>query len=205
MVSQREMQSGGNEQPRSALDPETTDGQLVTMLREQGNVMAFETLLKRYQAPIYGYILRQVGDRQRAEDLFQETFLRVYHRIDTCSRPESFKPWAFAIAANLCRNETRRQQVRRGEQPEERINGYAGAGPDPEGAAQTAQTRRKIEQALAGLPDVQREVFVLYHYTRLTYEEIAEVTEVPLGTVKSRMNAALTALRRLLSELKQEV
>ena len=180
------------------------DGQLVVLLRDERNVMAFEMLLKRYQAPIYGFILRQVGDRQRAEDLFQETFLRVYHRIDTCKQPEAFKPWAFAIAANLCRNEARRQQVRRGEQPSPAVDGHPARGPDPESAVQRSQARRKIEQALAALPDVQREVFVLYHYTRLSYDEIAEATEVPVGTVKSRMNAALTGLRGLLSQLKRE-
>ena len=182
----------------------SSDGQLVVLLRDERNVMAFEMLLKRYQAPIYGFILRQVGDRQRAEDLFQETFLRVYHRIDTCKQPEAFKPWAFAIAANLCRNEARRQQVRQGEQASPAVDAHPGGGPDPENAAQRSQARRKIEEALSALPAVQREVFVLYHYTRLSYDEIAEATEVPVGTVKSRMNAALTGLRGLLTELKRE-
>jgi RNA polymerase sigma-70 factor (ECF subfamily) len=183
----------------------STDGELVVLLRDEGNVMAFETLLKRYEGPVYGFILRQVRDRQKAEDLFQETFLRVYHRIDTCKQPDAFKPWAFAIAANLCRNEARRQQVRQGEQPGAPVDGFAAAGPSPEGATEIARARRKIEEALAALPPVQREVFVLYHYTRLSYDEIAEATEVPVGTVKSRMNAALGGLRGLLAELKREV
>lgn len=166
--------------------------------------MAFEVLLRRYQAPIFGFILRQVGDRQKAEDLFQETFLRAYDRIDTCRNPDAFKPWAFSIAANLCRNEARRQQVRQGEESQQ-VNGYAARGPDPEGAAQVAETRQKIEGALMRLPDAQREVFILYHYTRLSYDQIAEALEVPVGTVKSRMNAALTALRELLAQLREEV
>jgi RNA polymerase sigma-70 factor (ECF subfamily) len=183
---------------KGQLDPESPDGQLAALLRDEGNVMAFEMLLRRYQRPIFGFILRQVGDRARAEDVFQETFLRG------CRQPDAFKPWAFAIAANLCRNEARRDQVRQGTQPAERINGYAGTDPNPEGAAQASEARRKIEHALQQLPAAQREVFVLYHYTRLSYDEIAEALEIPLGTVKSRMNAALTGLRQLLAELREE-
>jgi RNA polymerase sigma-70 factor (ECF subfamily) len=188
---------------RAELD-ECADGKLAVMLRDKGNIMAFEVLLRRYQAPIFGFIMRQVGDRQKAEDLFQETFLRVYHRIDTCRKPDSFKPWAFTIAANLCRNETRRQQVRQGEQPEERVNGFASSDPGPDGAAEAGETRRRITEALEQLPAAQREVFILYHYTHLSYDEIAEVLETPVGTIKSRMNAALKALRQLLAELRQE-
>jgi RNA polymerase sigma-70 factor (ECF subfamily) len=186
------------------LDPESSDGQLAALLRDEGNVMAFEMLLRRYQRPIFGFILRQVGDRTRAEDVFQETFLRIFNRIDSCRQPDAFKPWAFAIAANICRNEARRDQVRQGTRPVERIEGYAGSDPNPEGAAQASETRRKIEHALQQLPAAQREVFVLYHYTRLSYDEIAEALELPLGTVKSRMNAALTGLRQLLAELREE-
>lgn len=191
-----------NEGRRSPLE-DCTDGQLVTKLRDEGNIMAFEVMLERYKQTIFGFILRQVGDKGKAEDLFQETFLRVYHRIDTCKNPEALKPWTFAIAANLCRNEARRQQTRQGEQSRERLNGHAGAGPDPEGSAMASEMRQKIEVALSELPDAQREVFVLYHFTRLSYDEIAEALQEPVGTIKSRMNAALTKLRGLLGELRK--
>jgi RNA polymerase sigma-70 factor, ECF subfamily len=187
----------------STQDSAKTDGELVVALRQERSVMAFEMLLKRYQRPIYGFIMRQLGDRSRAEEVFQETFLRVYDRIDTCRDPDAFKPWAFAIAANLCRNEVRRQQVRRGEQPDGETAARPSPGPSPEGSAMAAESRRQIERALATLPDAQREVFLLYHYTQLSYDEIAKVLEVPVGTVKSRMNAALTQLRTLLLGLKE--
>jgi len=160
--------------------------------------MAYEVLLKRYQRPVYGFIRRQVGDQALAEELFQETFLKVYDRIDSCNRPEAFKSWTFSIAANLCRNQARRRQVRRGEEPTEQINGHASPEPGPEDAAINAQTRERIEAALDELTETQREVFLLYQYTRLSYDEIAEVLDVPVGTVKSRMNTALTRLRELL-------
>ena len=183
---------------------ESTDGTLVMALQQRGEIMAYEVLLKRYQRPVYGFIRRQVGDQALAEELFQETFLRVYDRIDSCARPAAFKAWTFSIAANLCRNQARRQQVRQGEVATERINGHAGQGPDPERAAINTELRHRIEAALDQLSEAQREVFVLYHYTRLTYDEVAEALDLPLGTVKSRMNTALTRLREMLVGLHQQ-
>jgi RNA polymerase sigma-70 factor, ECF subfamily len=182
------------------------DGELVTALREERDVMAFEVLMKRYQKPIYGFILRQVRDRPRAEDLFQETFLRVYDRIETCEKPDSFKPWAFAIAANLCRNEARQRSSRPETPAGQALEGTAAAGAvgaDPERAASDRELRSKIEHALGELTEEQREVFLLYQYSRLSYEEIAQAIEAPIGTVKSRMNAALVKLRNLLADLKE--
>jgi RNA polymerase sigma-70 factor (ECF subfamily) len=178
------------------------DEELVLALRDEGDEMAYETLLKRYQRPVYGYIRRQVKDPGLAEELAQETFLRVYDKIQSCQEPASFKAWTLSIAANLCRNQFRRQQVRRGENPDGQINGHAGPGPDPERSAIASQVARRIERALDQLTEPQREVFLLYQYTRLSYDEIAGALEVPVGTVKSRMNTALSRLRGLLFELK---
>ena len=74
----------------SSASPDNSDGELVEALRFRGDIMAYEVLLKRYQRPVYGFIRRQVGDQALAEELFQETFLKVYDRIDTCKRPEAF-------------------------------------------------------------------------------------------------------------------
>lgn len=175
-----------------------TDAELVAALQQRGDVMAFETLMKRYQRPVYGFIRRQVGQQELAEELFQETFLRVYEHIDRCDNPGSFSSWTFAIAANLCRNQIRRRVVRQGERATLRPDGLRGSGPDPERAAMTAQTRHQIEEALDQLTEAQREVFILYQYTRLSYDEIAEIIDVPTGTVKSRMNTALARLRAML-------
>jgi RNA polymerase sigma-70 factor, ECF subfamily len=186
--------------------PESSDRELVIALREERSVMAFEILMQRYQRPLFGFILRQVGDRGHAEDLFQQTFLRVYDQVGTCSNPELFKPWAFGIAANLCRNEARRQEVRHGEQPLDdpsRLDGHPDHAQGPESLAMASETRERIRQALLSLHPAQREVFILYHFTRLSYEEIAEALAVPVGTVKSRMNGALSQLRSLLATLEE--
>lgn len=181
-----------------------TDAELVRALRAKGDTMAFEVLLRRYERPLFGYIVRQVGDASHAPDLYQQTLLQILDRIDSCASPDAFRPWAFGVASNLCRNFHRARRQRAGEQPFSELSQIASRLPDPEQAAQSSQTGRRIASALAALPDAQREVFVLHHYTQLSYEEIAAATGAPVGTVKSRMNAALVQLRALLAALAEE-
>lgn len=179
-----------------------TDGALVLGVRDGGDTMAFEILVRRYERPLYGFIARQLGNRSHARDVYQQTLLSILDRIDTCTSPESFRPWAFAIASNACRNFRRTQA--RGERPLGTVSAIASRLPDPEQAVAASQMGQRIAEALATLPDVQREVFVLHHYTQLSYEEVAVATSAPLGTVKSRMNAALVHLRGLLASLGEE-
>lgn len=192
-----------DEQGSHPVDESTTDGVLVHAFRATGNVVAFEILLKRYQRPLYGFIRRQVGDRAEAEDLYQAVVMRLLDRIDACHEPEHFKAWAFGVAANVCRYEGRRQMRR----PEAADAGaHALAAPltsSPEQGAQDAQVRGRIEQALAALSPPQREAFVLYQFTHLSYDEIAQALGLSVGTVKSRMNAALTSLRAHLAGLQE--
>jgi RNA polymerase sigma-70 factor (ECF subfamily) len=179
---------------------ERSDGDLVRALRAAGDTMAFDVLMRRYERPLYGYIVRQVGDRSHAPDLYQLTLLKLVARLDTCHTPDAFGSWLFGIASNVCKNH-RRGLAMRAEGPLDLGVEPVSRAPDPEQAAVANETGQRIAAALARLPDAQREVFVLHHYTRLSYEEIADATGVPLGTVKSRMNAALTQLRSLLATL----
>lgn len=180
-----------------------SDRQLVEAIAQDGDVMAFEQLMQRYQRPLFGFIRRQIGDRTEAEDLFQQTLLRIFNGINSCRDPDAFRSWAFGIAANLCRYEGRRQMTHAALGPAGQADNKAGWGASPETAAQTGQLRDRIAKALDALQPRQREVFVLYHYTNLSYDEIAAVVGAPLGTVKSRMNSALEQLRTLLAGLKE--
>lgn len=182
---------------------ERTDGALLVALRDTGDTMAFELLIKRHERPLYGFIARQLGHRSHARDIYQQTLLTILDRVDTCSSPESFRPWAFSIASNLCRN-FRRTQGQRAERPLGEVSAIASRLPDPEQSVAANQTAQRIAEALASLPDAQREVFVLHHYTQLSYDEVAIATGAPLGTVKSRMNAALVQLRALLASLGED-
>jgi RNA polymerase sigma-70 factor, ECF subfamily len=177
-----------------------SDRQLLEAFARGGDAMAFELLMTRYQAPLYGFIRRQVGAQGEAEDVFQETVLRILGSIRTCRDPDAFRSWAFGVAANICRHEGRKQ-LTRPQTPAGRLEEQPGWAPSPEAQAQSNQVGERIATALAGLQAHQREVFVLYQYSRLSYEEIALAVGAPVGTVKSRMNGALTALRSLLSSL----
>ena len=180
-----------------------TDEALVLELRALGDTMAFEVLMRRYERPLFGFIFRQVGDRTHAQDLYQQTVLKALDNIESCTSPDRFKTWAFSIASNLCRN-YRREHPRRMNDPQLDLANLASQLPSPEQSAQDHQTGVRIAAALGALPDAQREVFVLYHYTHLSYEEIGDATGVPVGTVKSRMNAALVQLCALLATLAEE-
>lgn len=179
---------------------DSSDRRLLEAFARDGDAMAFELLMTRYQAPLYGFIRRQVGARGEAEDVFQETVLRILGSIRTCRDPDAFRSWAFGVAANICRHEGRKQ-LTRPQTPSGRLEDQPGWAPSPEAQAHSNQVGERIAKALEGLHAHQREVFVLYQYSRLSYEEIALAVGAPVGTVKSRMNGALTALRTLLSSL----
>lgn len=180
------------------------DRPLIEALKRDQSAVAFEALLRRYQRPLFGFLRRQSGSRALAEDLFQQTALRIFHGIATCKDPSAFRAWAFGIAANLCRHEARQQRSRDSVSSSVALEERAGWTRSPEADAQDNQAREQIASALDALPESQREVFVLYHYTHLSYGEIAQAVGAPVGTVKSRMNSALTQLRTLLANLGEQ-
>lgn len=181
---------------------------------KSGDARAFEALVRRHRAAVFNFILRYTGQRQRAEDMLQETWLKVVRGTIEYQPKARFTTWVYTIARNLCVDSARKESYRKadsldaparnsdpGDERElgERVADEAGASPDR--AAHNAQMRPLLEQALRGLPDEQREVFVLREYSGLPFKEIAEVTGVPENTVKSRMRYALEGLRRTLATL----
>jgi RNA polymerase sigma-70 factor (ECF subfamily) len=173
------------------------------MLRFQGgDARAFEVLVRRHRTPLFSFLLRLTGDRGRAEDLCQETFLKVVRASEAWEPRARFQTWLYAIARNQAVDEARRQAFRRAEPLDgARAADAASDDPPPDGVAEGALLRPKLEAALAALPEEQREVFLLREYAGLRFPEIAEVTGVPENTVKSRMRYALEALRERLAAL----
>lgn len=159
---------------------------------------ALSRLVEVYSPRVFGLLYRLLGDRDTAEDLMQETFLRVVRVIGDYEHVGKFESWLFRIAANLARDRAR-QHGRRGESASldehaDRFAATAGTS-DPAAAAVRAELDRRLEAALAGLSDADREIILLRHYSELPFREIAELLGIPLGTALARAHRALQRLR----------
>jgi len=180
---------------------------------KSGDARAFATLVQRHRGPVYNFILRFVGHRQRAEDVLQETWLKVVRNSSEWQPKAKFTTWVYTIARNLCVDSARKESFRKADsldapasndESDGRSMGDLVAdenGPTPDRAAHNTRIRPMIEKALESLPTEQREVFLLREYQGIGFKEIAEVTGVNENTVKSRMRYALEGLRKRLAEL----
>lgn len=187
---------------------EPADEELLARYRK-GDARAFEVLLARHRGAVYAFILRSVRDRQAAEDLFQETFLRVVQRADQFEGQSRFSTWLFTIARNLTVDHARRMRHRRhasldaskpgddGGRP--MVENVAGADRGADRKAIEAQAMATFEIALEQLPDEQREVFLLRQTEGLSFADIASILGVPENTAKSRMRYALERLSAALA------
>jgi RNA polymerase sigma-70 factor (ECF subfamily) len=178
---------------------------------QKGSSDSFATLLERHRRGIYNFVLRHVGDQGTAEDLLQDTFLRVVQGADSYKLESKFTTWLYTIARNLCVDHARKMRFRRHkslDQPtcEAEAEGptlmdrVAGPGAPPDRSAIGTELQVRLSLAIATLNDEQREVFLMREYSNLPFKEIAEVVGVPENTVKSRMRYALEHLRKQLSE-----
>jgi RNA polymerase sigma-70 factor (ECF subfamily) len=186
---------------------EMSDEELMAQFQE-GTVEAYDILVERYKDQITNYIYRFVGEWQECEDLLQETFLRVYRNRHSYRPIAKFSTWLYTIAGNLARSEYRKRKRRqtRSIQSVNRDNEeYEIDIPDdtfsPDRDAESAIQDEYIQNALMEIPDVFREVVVLRDVQQLSYDEIAQITGLPLGTVKSRINRGRTKLQALLKDV----
>jgi len=176
-----------------------------------GDREALGQLITRYEKTLFGLLVRMTnGDRHRADDLFQETFLHAMRAAATFNRKMQFKPWITAIAVNLIRDEARKKKVRGevaldgsardydGEQ--NRIAEPVSNGETPGEHAERKDEENYLRRALGRLTDLEREVVLLHFYNGMTLADTAAVLGVPLGTVKSRLHAALTRLNGMLEK-----
>ncbi|HLU66723.1 MAG TPA: RNA polymerase sigma factor [Kofleriaceae bacterium] len=179
---------------------------------QKGDVRAFEVLLTRHRKPVYNFILRFVGSRETAEDLMQETFLRVIKGAEAYQRQAKFTTWLYTIARNLCVDQSRRAKHRKAQSLDAPMSSSADSGTllDVLPAADMGSDRKvvsrqlhvRMHEALARLSDEQREVFLMREFLDMPFKEIADVVGVPENTVKSRMRYALEKLRLELDEYK---
>ncbi|MCC6661260.1 MAG: sigma-70 family RNA polymerase sigma factor [Phycisphaerales bacterium] len=186
-----------------------TDEQLLARYRE-GDTPAFRRLIDRHHDELLRFLTRLVGDRQAAEDVFQEAFLQVHISADTFDPTRRFKPWLFTIAANKGRDYVRKRgrrhevdisaPVRSGAGPADGGNSFVDlmeidvAAPDERMDA--AERDAMVQRAVDRLSPTLKEILLLAYFQKLSYAQIADELEIPLGTVKSRLHAAVASFAR---------
>src|SRR5918993_3622939 len=177
------------------------DGEVVSAFLG-GEERAFEELVDRYQGRLLNFVYRTIGDREKAEDLVQEVFIRVHRHLHRFDRSKKFSTWIYTIASNLAKNELRNrsrnplvlfQTIKKNWQDEDRPLQFEDVGSRPDDLYRKRHLRELVEESVAQLPQHHREVFVLSELEGKSYEEIADITSCNLGTVKSRLNRARNA------------
>jgi RNA polymerase sigma-70 factor (ECF subfamily) len=199
----------------AAVTSARTESDEALMIRFQsGERAAFTLLVRRHQAGLYNFALRQLRVQSLAEDVVQEAFVRVVQNALDFKHEARFSTWVYTITRNLCIDHLRKRALRKHPSLDEAKRGDEGDGPTL--GEQTADTRANVERQVTGvelkerialavdeLPDDQREVFLLREMSNLPFKEIAEITGVPENTVKSRMRYALERLQSALSEYEE--
>ncbi len=175
---------------------------------QEGDCEAFDEIVARYKDGIYNYISRMISNRDEVEDLAQEVFVRAYAGLKSFRQDSNLRTWLYRIANNLCIDRYRRAGVeRRLVTPLEREHeGEEGAREidlpdrtyDPLVVCERTELQAQVQKALSRLPDKLRTTILLYDMEGLSYEEIAETLDVPIGTVKSRLFNARMQLRNWL-------
>src|SRR5437762_958609 len=173
------------------------DGELVTSALS-GREACFEELVRRYQRPIAAYVYRMVGNYDAALDLTQEVFIKVYNSLSRYRCEFKFSTWIYKIAHNAAIDHLRRHSAREqlSKTSDERSDAIVERrGLTPEQESERKERCSEIESVVHLLPETYRELIVLRHSHDLSYDEIAEVTGLPLGTVKNRLFRAREAMR----------
>jgi RNA polymerase sigma-70 factor (ECF subfamily) len=175
----------------------------------RGDVAAFDTLVRRYEKQVYSLAYRLVGSYDDASDIAQVAFVRAWNKLHGFRGDASFPTWLFRIVTNAFLDTRKRARPRPQCSLEEVLaleesdvtRQFEDAGPSLQDRAEAREQRELLEQAIADLPEAQRTLVVLYHLQECSYEQIAEILELPMGTVKSRLNRARLALHDKLAPI----
>jgi RNA polymerase sigma-70 factor (ECF subfamily) len=174
-----------------------------------GDQDALAVLVRRYEHPLFNYACKMIGNRADAEDVFQETFLRVHLHANRFWGNAPFRPWLYRIATNLCKDRLRYRKrrpevpvasLRQDESWPDPVAEWASTTTRPDEAAMARERAARMEVALAALSIKHRAVFLMAHQEGLSYAEIARALRIPVGTVKSRMNKAVGQLLAAMEE-----
>ncbi|HEU0012141.1 MAG TPA: sigma-70 family RNA polymerase sigma factor [Longimicrobium sp.] len=175
-----------------------------------GEKRAFGELVERYQNRLLNFVYRTTGDRERAEDLVQETFIRVYRHLHRFDQSKKFSTWIYTIASNLAKNELRNrsrnplvlfQTLLKNREADARPLEWEDNTYRPDDLFRKRHLKSQVDAAVDQLPEHHRTVFILREMEGKTYEEISEITRTNLGTVKSRLNRARNNFAALIAPL----
>ncbi len=189
----------------SAQNLQQLDDKDLIAIAVAGPADPFEELVRRYQRPIVSYVYRMLNDYDSSLDVAQEVFIKVYKSLDRYSSDYKFSTWIYRIAHNATIDHIRRRSGKEQSiETESRDGTYQlqieSPRPNPEEDREMSEWRTEIESVVKCLPPVYRELIVLRHSEDLSYGEIAEVTELPLGTVKNRLFRAREMMREMFIE-----
>jgi RNA polymerase sigma-70 factor (ECF subfamily) len=163
-----------------------------------GDAPAFEDLVMTYQHRVFGVALRMLGNRAEAEEVAQEAFVRAHRALGEFRGDAKLSTWLYAITSRLCLNRLASGERRMARQGEDALLRLSDAGPRPDAALERRELEAALGRAIADLPEDRRIVVVLRDLEGLSYEEIAQVLELELGTVRSRLHRARAELKEKL-------
>ncbi len=189
---------------------EVTDEQLIAAF-QRGQEEAFSLLVNRYKHPLMNFVYRFLGDYDEADDVVQETFLRVHRNRDAYKQVAKFSTWLYTIAGNLAKTALRRRTRHQFFSLTDRWRKHDDKDYDipdtrhlPDQQADGALLHERVQEALGKLKPKYREVVLLFELQELSYEEICQITHLNIGTVKSRLNRGRAQLKLLLRDLLDE-
>ena len=182
-----------------------TDEDLLLDYRESGDRELYAQLVYRYERELFSYLRRYMGNAEMAEDVFQTAFLQVHLKCDLFEAGRRFRPWLYTIATNAAIDAKRRNKRHKTvslDTPREQDNEDVGrlvnllesSDPNPSNEVLNAERNRLVRKALNELPEYMNAVIQLVYYQGMKYREAAEVLELPVGTVKSRLHSAISKL-----------
>ena len=172
------------------------------VLHRSGDARALRVLIERYSGELHGFLTRLVGSRAGADDVFQEAFLQVHLSADSVDSERRFKPWLYTIAANKGRDYLRRQKRRSAVSLDAPVSASSDAGlidllpgdtTSPAQPMEASDEAAIIKQVIDEMPPHFREILLLSYFQKLSYAQIADSLSIPLGTVKSRLHAAVAS------------
>lgn len=188
---------------------EAAENERLLIARAQtGDLDAFDQLVRRFETQVYNLAYRLTENYDDASDIASEAFVRVFAAIKKFRGDSAFSTWLYRIVTNAFLDERKRRKARPQISLEEELNVEGGTlrrqvedtAPGPTEHAEAEERRRVLDSAIQELPEFQRQIVVMFHVLNMSYEEICDVTGLPIGTVKSRLNRARLALRDQLEQ-----